>query len=237
MFSELDSLLSSVGRPDALKSDYIRAIDVDNCLGKRSGRTRVLTYRHLTDLYSLDPAVVLFRALVYFWRKDPAGRPLVFFLCANARDSVLRETTPFILQFSEGSIVSRGAVEAYIDANDPGRFSPATLKSTAQNINASCTQVGLLTGRASKIRTRAKPTAGSVSYALLLGYLMGIRGESLFRSDQIKLLDCSFEKALDLAEEASRKGWIVLKRVGDVIEVLFPSLLSVQDREIIREQS
>ncbi|MBU4326272.1 MAG: hypothetical protein KKB91_00810, partial [Proteobacteria bacterium] len=84
---------------------------------------------------------------------------------------------------------------------------------------------------------RALPTAGSVSYALLLGYLTGVRGESLFKTDYAKLLDCSFEKAIELTAEASRKGWIVFKRVGDVIEVLFPNLINEQEMEWLREQN
>ena len=51
------------------------------------------------------------------------------------------------------------------------------------------------------------------------------------------MLDCSFDKAIELAEEASRKGWIVFKRVGDVIEVLFPNLINEQEMEWLREQS
>ncbi len=34
------------------------------------------------------------------------------------------------------------------------------------------------------------------------------------------------EDAIELSIEASQKGWIVLKRLGSVIEVLFPNLLS-----------
>ena len=66
----------------------------------------------------------------------------------------------------------------------------------------------------------------SVSYALLLGYLAGSRGQALFQTEYTKLLDCTFDKAIELAEEASRKGWIVFKRVDDVIEVLFPNLIN-----------
>ena len=62
-----------------------------------------------------------------------------------------------------------------------------------------------------------------------------MRGQALFQTEYIKLLDCSFEKAIELAEEASRKGWIVLKRVGDVIEVLLPNLVDQEETERLRE--
>ena len=55
MLVELRALLSFVEKTDAPKSEYLDAIQTANCLGKRSGKTRVLTFRHLVDLYSLDP--------------------------------------------------------------------------------------------------------------------------------------------------------------------------------------
>ena len=236
MLAELSALLSYVPHPDAEKAEFLKAIDNENCLGKRSVRTRCLTYRHLVDLYSLDASLALFRALRFFWERDPAGQPLLALLCAFARDSVFRSTAPFILGATEGARILREELEDFIDEAEPGRFSKATLKSTAQNINSTWTQSGHLIGRARKFRSRAVPTAGSVSYALLLGYLTGVRGEALFKTDYVKLLDCSSERALELAEDASRRGWIVLKRVGNVIEVLFPSLVNAREMEWIREQ-
>ncbi len=49
-----------------------------------------------------------------------------------------------------------------------------------------------------------------MAYALFLGYLTGNRGQD-FQTEYVKLLDCSAEQALDLAESAAYKGWIVLK--------------------------
>jgi hypothetical protein len=237
MLEELGALLSYVDRPEAEKSDYLQAIDDENCLGKRSGKTRTLTYRHLVALYSLDRTNVLFRTLLYFWNRDIDGRPLLVLLCTYARDSIFRSTAPFILKFSKGATITRESLEEFIDAQEPGRFSKATLKSTAQNINSTWTKSGHLYGRARKVRSRANPTAGSVSYALLLGYLTGVRGQALFQTEYIKLLDCTFDKAIELAEEASCRGWIVFKRVGDVIEVLFPNLINKEEMEWLREQS
>jgi hypothetical protein len=237
MLEELRSLLSYVDRVDPQKEDYLHAIDNENCLGKRSAKTRMLTYRHLVDLYSLDTTNVLFRTLLFFWNRDVKGQPLIALLCTYARDSIFRSTASLILNAPEGATVARESLEELIDDIEPGRFSKATLKSTAQNTNATWTKSGHLVGRARKIRTPTIPTAGSVSYALLLGYLSGARGQNLFHTEYIKLLDCSFDKAIELAEEASRKGWIVFKRVGDVIEVLFPNLVNQEEMEWLREQS
>lgn len=235
MLEELKDLLAYVDRPEAEKSDYLQAIDDKNCLGKRSGKNRILTYRHLVDLYSLDRTNVLFRALLYFWNRDINGQPLLALLCTYARDPIFRSAASFILKFPEGATITRESLEEFIDAQDPGRFSKATLKSTAQNINSTWTKSGHLCGSARKVRSRANPTAGSVSYALLLGYLTGARGQSLFQTEYTKLLDCSSGKAIELAEAASRKGWIVFKRVANIIEVLFPNLINQEEMEWLRE--
>lgn len=236
MLSELSHLLDSVPASSPSSEAYIRGIEEDNCLGKRSRQTRMLTRRHLSELYSLRPDTTLFRTLRYLWQRDPEGRPLIACLCAFARDPLLRSSAPFVLKLTEGQLFSREALEEYLEKEYPGRFSKATLTSTAQNLASSWTQSGHLTGRVKKIRSRATATAGSTAYALLLGFLTGERGESLFKTDCAKLLDCSFEKAVEFAETASRKGWIVFKRVGNVIEVLFPALLTEQETEWIREQ-
>jgi len=237
MLLELEQLLAAVPASAESRTDYINAIEEDNCLGKRSHKTRVLTRRHLTALYTLNPDIALFRALRYFWQRDLEGRPLIAALSAYARDSLFRATAPFVLELSEGQVFSREALQGYIDEKYPGRFSKATLLSTAQNLASSWAQAGHLCGKLKKSRAQAKATAGSTAYALFLGYLLGERGQSLFSTDYAKLLDCSFEKAVECAETASRKGWIVFKRVSNVIEVLFPSLLTRQEMEWIREQS
>lgn len=237
MLGELQALLSFVDTADAAKADYLEAIQTANCLGKRSGKTRTLTFRHLVDLYALDPSLLMFRALRFFWYRDVDGQPLLAALCAYSRDPILRATAPFLLGFQEGATLTREAMEQFIDAQEPGRFSRATLKSTAQNINSSWTQSGHLAGRVRKLRARAVATPGSVSMALLLGYVSGLRGESLFKSDYTRILDCSLERTMELAENASRRGWISLKRVGQVVEVLFPNLITAQEMELLREQS
>lgn len=237
MLDELINLLSYVQKIKPTREEYLKAILEDNCLGKRSGRTRSLSVRHLVSLYALDPDITLFKALLYFWNRDKKSRPLLALLSTIARDSIFRSSISFVFSFSEGQIISREALEKYIDNLEPDRFSKVTLTSTAKNINSTWTKSGHLTGRVKKVRSTPQATAGAVAYALFLSYLTGERGEALFTTQYTKALDCSFEKAIELAEEASRKGWIVLKRVGTVIEVQFPNLLTPEEMEWIREQS
>lgn len=237
MLDELRTLVAFVDDAHTPREAYVKAIEIDNCLGKRSGRTRNITARHLIELYALDPNVALFRSLLFFWKRDEEGQPVLALLCAFARDAILRMSFPFVFQAHETERITREALEEFLDSLEPGRFSKATLKSTAQNINSTWTKSGHLKGKVKKVRSKAKATPGSTAYALFLGYLQGIRGEALFSSEYARLLDCSVDRAIELAEEASRRGWIVLKRVGRVIEVLFPHLITQQEMEWIREQS
>ena len=237
MLNELEILLSYVNNPEAIRETYVHAIINENCLGKRSEKTRYLTYKHLIELYSLDPAILIYRAMLYFWNRDEESRPLLALLCAFSRDTILRSSASFILKYEEDEIVRREDLEKFIDEQEPGRFSKATLTSTAQNINSTWTKSGHLEGRVKKIRRQVNPEPGSIAFALLLGYLIGLRGELLFESDFIKAFDCSAEKAKEIASDASRKGWIVFKRIGDVIEVLFPNLITEKEMELVREQN
>lgn len=66
---------------------------------------------------------------------------------------------------------------------------------------------------------------------------MGERGGLLFKTEYANLLDCSVERSIELANQAALKGWIVFKRLGNVIEVLFPELLNTQEMEWLREQN
>lgn len=229
MLEDLMVLLSCVVHPDASKSDYLRAIVEENCLAKRSGKTRSLSYKYLANLYSLDCDKIIYRALLFFWRRDMSGQPLLALICAYARDPVLRSSAPFVLDFPVGAVVARDLFEEFLENQEPDRFSKATLRSTVQNINSTWTKSGHLRGKLKKVRSKANPTAGSVSYALFLGYLSGVRGKALFQTEYAKLLDCTLDKAVELAEEASRRGWIVFKRVGDIMEALFPALIEQEE--------
>lgn len=237
MMAELGLLLDYKDDPATSKAEYIRAIVEDNCLGKRTEKNRVISKRYLAELYSLDVDFLLFRALLFFWKRDPAGRPLLALMCAYARDALLRASAIYVVPLAEGSLVTRQTMEDYLEQLDPGRYSTGKLASNAKNLNSTWTQSGHLVGRINKIRSSVVPTPGNASYALLLGYLAGARGMALFNTDYAKLLDCSYERAIELAAEASRKGWIVFKRVGDVVEVLFPNLINAQEMERLREQS
>jgi len=235
MLEDLETLLSYVNNPDAVKDDYQRAIIEDNCLGKRSGKTRSISYTFILILYGLDPNIKLFRTMLYFWNRDPHSRPLLALLCAYSRDSLLRQSSSFIRQTSQGSRVNRQDMQEFIEKLHPERFSPATLSSLAQNLNSSWTKSGHLQGGTKKFRSKVSTCCASVCYALFLGHLAGLRGESLFKSEFCELLDSNQEDLMELAREGSRRGWISFKRISDVVEVQFPALLSAKESEWLNE--
>ncbi len=234
MLKELTRLFNSVPG-EATHESYLSSIIADNCLGKRSGVTRKLSARYLSDLYILSPDKVLFKAFRFFWLRDEQARPLISLLCTYARDAILRQSAEYILPVPVGTETHKAEMEQFIEKKFPDRFSSAMMRSLIQNIRSTWTQSGHLEGHLKKIRLRAEATPGAVAYALLLGYLTGSRGESLLATEYVRLLDCSTARSIELAEEASRRGWIVFKRVGYVIEVLFPNLLTEQEMEWIRE--
>jgi hypothetical protein len=197
---------------------------------------------HLARSMMLDELGMLFQAAseptaTYFWQRDPEARGLLAFLVAYSRDSILRSTAPFVLKIRIGESVNCPQLEAFLDEKEEGRFSKETLRAASQRVLASWVRAGHFVGHVRKTRTLATPTAGACSMALFLGYLRGARGQMLFDTEYMRILDCSSDKAIELAESASRRGWIVFKRIGNVIEVQFPNLLSQQEQEWVREQS
>jgi hypothetical protein len=222
MLDELELLFSHVDNPEATKQDYLDAIIIDNCLGKQSGKTRELTARHLTELYGLDGSLWVFKVFRFFWDKDPQGHALLAALCAYARDPLFRCTVPYILSCSQGATVGREMLEVFLDNKEPGRFSNATLKSLAQNINSTWTKTGHFSGRNKKIRVEAKPTVASAAYAIIIAIMLGHRGRALFDSEPVRMLDCSAGRTMELAQLASEKGWLVFKRIGEIVEVQIP---------------
>lgn len=229
MSEDLQLLLSHVNNSDVVRADYLKAIEQDNCLNKRSGKTRTLSARHLSDLYTLDPSVTLFRTLRFFWDRESEGQPLLALLCAFARDPLLRLSTPYVLNLTLGATFQQEEMRKIFEERFPERFSKNTLRSMSQNLGSTWTKSGHLSGRVKKIRRQAKATVGSIGYALLLGYLSGVRGEALFDTEYMKLLDCTTNQAIEFAIEGSQRGWLVFKRIGKVMEVSFPNLLSEEE--------
>jgi hypothetical protein len=71
-----------------------------------------------------------------------------------------------------------------------------------------------------------KITPVVTAFALLLGYLCGVRGARLFESSWTQLLDCPPAELTELTVEASAQEWLRYKTDGAVVEMTFPGLLT-----------
>ncbi len=236
MLDDLRLLLAHTP-PEATRSDYISAVVDGNVLGKPTRKARELALRHMATLYALDPANPIFRALRRLWPLNEAAQPVLALAVALARDPLLRGTQPFIVGQVAGAAVVRESMEALLSAAHPDRFSPASLKSFAQNVSGTWTAAGFLQGKARKTRTVVQPHPESVTLLLLLGYLLGRTGQRLFSSDWTKLLGSSPHELEAITNSASHRGLLVFMNAGGVKEVRFPGYLTPEEEQIRQEVS
>jgi hypothetical protein len=228
MLPDLRQLLDATP-VNASQDDYRTAIIDENVLGKSTVSTRLWSWQKLHELYGLDQGLTVFRCFRHLWERDSVGRPLLTILCACARDPLLRMSADLIFQTSYNTVVGSEDFAEAIRVAAPDRFTPKTLKSIGRNLLASWTYSGHLTG--GKTRRRAHPVCSpeATVYALVLGRLTGARGPLLFSTFWVALLDAPKETPYDFATEASRRGWIDLRRVGSVVEVGFSKLLAPEE--------
>lgn len=224
MIEELSHLLFCRDE-SASKSDYESDIVNFNILHKPTEKSRKLTYRHLLDLYALDNQVLLFSVLRQWWDKQEKSQPVLALQLAIARDPLLRSSADIILGLEAGENLARETVEAFLAKDDPERFSAASLKSFAQNINGTWTQAGYLSGKTKKYRDIPEVSYVNVAYALFLAHCHGLSGQRLFDSFWCRMLAQDKERLFELAHRASLRGMINFKQASEVVEVTFPSLV------------
>jgi hypothetical protein len=236
MLDDLRVLLAHTS-PEATRGDYASAVVESNVLGKPTRKARELALRHMATLYALDPTNPIFRALRRLWSLDEAAQPMLALAVAVARDPLLRGTQAFFLGQAAGTAVPREAVEDFLNGTYPDRFSPASLKSFAQNVAGTWTAAGILQGRTRKTRASAPSHPESVAMLLFLSYLEGRTGQRLFSSDWMRLLGGSLDELEAQANSASHRGLLVFMNAGGVKEVRFPDYLSPEEERIRLEVS
>ena len=228
MLDELTALLSAV--PDASpRAAYLAAIIEDNVLAKSTVSTRKLSAQRLSELYILEPHAPLFRVLRRLWEVDANGRPLLALLCALARDPLLRASASPVLALRPGEELSRQVITDALRRFAGDRFNDSTLDKVVRNAAASWTQSGHLQGRVRKIRCLIRPSPFVAAYAMMLGFLQGLRGARVFSTEWTKILDVKEVELRALAMEVKRNGLIDLKMAGDVMEVGFAPILTIQE--------
>ncbi len=232
MLEELSCLLHAVPR-DAVREDYANAVLVHNCLGKRTASTRKSSFQRLSELYALDPRVKLFRIMRELWSRSENSRPLLALLLALVRDPLLRITASAVLRIPYGNEFTRQSMEELLSGAVGDRLNEATLNMVVTRASSSWTQSGHLRGSRQKIRQRVEATPAATMFALLISFAVGRRGQSVFETPWVVVLDMSPDELIDVAVDASRLGLLNFKQSGLMIDVSFPALFSDQERELI----
>jgi hypothetical protein len=222
----LAALLKAVS-PGAQEAEYRQAALESNVLGKHTESSRRRTFRYVRELYLLRPDSILFRALRDLWLDEPEAQPLLAGVCAVARDSVFRASSSAITRSSPGDTLTSTDLAHAVEEHFPESYSVSTLAKIGRNTFSSWEQTGHLAagGAATKTRTRAICRPVNVAYALLLGYLQGIRGQALFDTLWAKILDHPKSHLFDMAFTASQRGLIEFRQAGGVVDVGFHELL------------
>jgi hypothetical protein len=231
MLADLGALFSATPH-DADDQAIIRQIVEDNVLGKPTKKARLLAARHFTALYGCSQDNPIFRALRKLWEVDPRSQPMLAFSVAMARDPLLGSTQAWMLNKAVGEPVARLDTEAFLASHFPDRFSVASLKSFAQNVNGSWTDAGYLRGHLRKYRTLPYAGPANVALALFLGYLEGRSGQSLFATRWIQLLGQDSEQLELHTTVAAHRGLLVFLNAGGVKEVRFPGYLTSAEEAI-----
>ena len=220
MLDELSQLMDAAPAK-ARRADYTRAVMDDNCLGKRTAANRTHSLQRLTELYGLDPRLILFRALRDLWDRHETSRPLLTLLLALARDPLLRATAASVLDTPHGHEFARQPMKDALSEVAGERLNEDILDKVARNASSSWTQSGHLQGRSRKTRQRAQATPAATMYALLIGFGCGRRGRLLFETPWCAVLDAGPDELLERAWEAKRLGLLDLKQSGAMIDVSF----------------
>jgi hypothetical protein len=209
---------------EASADDYREAVVGQNVLGRPTVAGRQRSFRHLRELYFLDPSRQEFRALRQFWGVDRAARPLLAGLLAFTRDEVLRASFAAIADLPVGSNVTSADLTAAVAAQFGKEMSESTLGKTGRNTGACWTQTGHLAGRANKVRTAVEPRPAAIAYAAYLGHLAGGRGLGVLDNSWSRILGITPDHSLPALREAHTQGLLDLLVAGNVVDVSFPAL-------------
>jgi hypothetical protein len=232
MLQELEGICRSMPEESA-PSDYQRAIEQENLLGKPTFGSRQKTYRHLVELYGLNPSLPLFRVLRRLATEDPVSTPLMGMICCFCRDSQLRQSFSLIHSLKPGEILPRVRMEEHLEARFSGVFSEAMKKSLAQNVNTTWTVTGHLHGRSIKRRGLPKSRPAATAYSMFAGWIFGLRSHILLNSCFGHLVAMTPDLILNHLSEASAHGWLRLRNAGGVTEIDFSPLLTQHEQELL----
>lgn len=204
--------------------DYRGAVIEENVLGRPTHTGRQRSFRHLRELYFLDPARREFSAMRRLWDIDADARPLLAGILASTRDGILRASFQAVMQAPLGAIVTSNDLTRAVTVEYGTHLSDSTLGKAGRNTGASWTQTRHLAGRAIKVRQKVEMFPAAVAFAAYLGHLSGNRGVSVLATPWAALLDIPPGAELDALRTAHTQGLIDLLVAGSVVDVNFTRL-------------
>lgn len=208
----------------AAAEQYREAIIEGNVLGRPTHAGRLRSYRHLRELYLLDPGRAEFAALRHFWTTDRAARPLLAGVLAFTRDAVLRASYGGIANLQAGAGVTSADLTAAVASVFGAEMSESTLGKTGRNTGACWTQTGHLMGRTKKVRTAVEARPAAIAYAAFLGHLAGGRGVGVLSNPWSQILEIPPGRSLEALRDAHSHGLLDMLVAGNVVDVSFPAL-------------
>lgn len=206
---------------DASHERYREAVVDDNVLGRPTQTGRRRSFRHLRELYLLDPARPEFAALRRLWDFDPAAQPLIAGVLAVTRDGILRASFQAIQQAPPRAVITSEDLTKAVAAVHSAGLSDSTLGKIGRNTAACWTQTGHLAGRTRKVRCTVEAAPPAVAYAAYLGHLAGIRGAGILGTPWAALLDLPADWTLGALRQAHTQGLLDLMVAGNVVDVAF----------------
>ena len=221
MFQELQRVLDF-----GIEDDSYQTSMEQNVLSKNTSSNQEKTNWYLKKLYRFDLNDNEFLCLKYFWINTPLEyKPLLALVCSIANDFLLRESISVVMNTTLGEKVEIEKFEMNIEAYHPDRFSKKSKRSNAQNIASSWKQTGFIQGRMKNIRVRPELSYQVIAFALIIGYLKGLRGDFLVTSNLVKALDVPSSKLKDYISEAASHDLLKFQSSGNVNTFSFKQLI------------
>jgi hypothetical protein len=232
MLEDLAILIDAMPKPMNRAACKVAIMD-DNLLGKATFNNRDHVNRRLGQLYGLDDSICLFRNFRRLREMDPNSATMLALLLALARDALLRATSEFVIKAPVGTEIDRAELSATLDHRFAGRMSANTLRHAVGNLLHTWQMTGHVTSTSPGRRQRpAESGPGATAFALFLGWLEGSKGEALFRTNWVQVLDRSMGDCVDLATIASKRGMLDFLNAGGVMELRFPGYLTPEEEAL-----
>jgi len=225
MFKELQKVMNHGLDND----DYVEAIK-QNVFNKATKSGVSYTAKFLRRLYDFDMSLPTFKAFKHFWHiANERDKPILALIYAIGSDYQLKNSIPVINNTEIGEKVTVESIESNIENLDPKKYTSNTLRSMAQNIASSWKQAGFITGKVKNIRTKPDINYLVLTFALLMAYLNGLRGDFILTSDWVKGLTLDERTIRSLAIEAAKRDLLQYKYAGNVTSITFKNLLNKLD--------